>query len=419
MGLLVVWGVSPVHAVDPDPTPAPTATPVIPRLGIDTIDYIRTADEFQVTISMLNPQVVNGLRVVVIKDGVLVVEGPAPLRPAPLVSVSLPAAGLQAGETYVIQVTALDTGGRPYYLDGETVLQASQSVGYKPPEMVLKVATAAIDGDMLVIEPVVVNGDKAATYEVRLAPAEGQAAAVPPLLVSSTLPGAGQSWRLPLTTIPSGTYVVQVRALDADGGELASARSESLAYSAPTGFDRALAAAGSGLIRNPLILCLMAGLVAVLVVWLMVRGRLATGTPMLQLNLSSALAAPEPPRSPRVVQPVFEPAVSGENVARLLITDSPDVSRRGQVKILGRAQFSIGREGCDLNLSDPMISRQHGRITFRPQQGDYCYVDLNSRNGSWVGQVRVKPDQWVRLVPGVELRLGQDTRLIFDQQPGH
>jgi S-DNA-T family DNA segregation ATPase FtsK/SpoIIIE len=56
-----------------------------------------------------------------------------------------------------------------------------------------------------------------------------------------------------------------------------------------------------------------------------------------------------------------------------------DLSRGGE--------FTIGREGCDINLEDPRVSRQHARISIAAW--DHIYLqDLKSKNGSFVNGSR-------------------------------
>jgi len=69
---------------------------------------------------------------------------------------------------------------------------------------------------------------------------------------------------------------------------------------------------------------------------------------------------------------------------------------------LREAPLTIGRDPeCDLFFADKKLSRKHARVE-RVGAG-FRLVDLESRNGSWVNDVRVEVRD---LVPGDEIRLG-------------
>jgi hypothetical protein len=69
---------------------------------------------------------------------------------------------------------------------------------------------------------------------------------------------------------------------------------------------------------------------------------------------------------------------------------------------LREAPLTIGRDPeCDLFFADKKLSRKHARVE-RIGKG-FRLVDLESRNGSWVNEVRVEEHD---LAPGDEIRLG-------------
>jgi predicted component of type VI protein secretion system len=66
------------------------------------------------------------------------------------------------------------------------------------------------------------------------------------------------------------------------------------------------------------------------------------------------------------------------------------------------AGSTIGREGCDVNLMDPEVSRRHA--TIRDQGGSLAIEDLGSTNGTFVNGSRIAAV--TVLSDGDEVRLG-------------
>jgi putative serine protease PepD len=82
---------------------------------------------------------------------------------------------------------------------------------------------------------------------------------------------------------------------------------------------------------------------------------------------------------------------------------------------LGRRGISIGRGSQnDVVLEDPekVVSRFHAEL--RAAGDGYVLVDLNSQNGTWVGDRRVER---VALRSGVAVAIGP-YRLVLDESPG-
>jgi pSer/pThr/pTyr-binding forkhead associated (FHA) protein len=63
----------------------------------------------------------------------------------------------------------------------------------------------------------------------------------------------------------------------------------------------------------------------------------------------------------------------------------------------------IGREGADLTIEDPELSRRHARV--RPVDGGVEVEDLGSTNGTFVNGARVTTPR--RLTRGDVVRVGQ------------
>lgn len=76
---------------------------------------------------------------------------------------------------------------------------------------------------------------------------------------------------------------------------------------------------------------------------------------------------------------------------------------------LNRNLMRVGRHPeCDIVIPTPGTSRQHAEFEFR--DGAWVVTDLNSGNGTWVNNVRVRSQQ---LSPGDVVRIDQ-TRFTFE-----
>jgi predicted component of type VI protein secretion system len=67
-----------------------------------------------------------------------------------------------------------------------------------------------------------------------------------------------------------------------------------------------------------------------------------------------------------------------------------------------QAGATIGREGCEVNLMDPEVSRRHA--TIRDQGGSLAIEDLGSTNGTYVNGARISVVTLLK--DGDEVRLG-------------
>jgi predicted component of type VI protein secretion system len=78
-----------------------------------------------------------------------------------------------------------------------------------------------------------------------------------------------------------------------------------------------------------------------------------------------------------------------------------------------QAGATIGREGCDVNLMDPEVSRRHATIV--DQGGSLALQDLGSTNGTYVNGARIS--SVVVLKDGDEVRLGNTVWSIRGAAP--
>lgn len=82
-------------------------------------------------------------------------------------------------------------------------------------------------------------------------------------------------------------------------------------------------------------------------------------------------------------------------------------------KVTSQFPLTLGREGCDLNFpEDRHISRRHAEFSV---QGNQIYVtDLASRNGTFIGDQQITPNQPTPLNGAKNVRLGKRTFLQVD-----
>lgn len=125
---------------------------------------------------------------------------------------------------------------------------------------------------------------------------------------------------------------------------------------------------------------------------------------------------------------LFEQAASGVGVAPIAhqpspsgIHASPFVATGGAAlrlveaesgrELAVRGELVIGRDGCDVNLADPLVSRRHAAFV-AGDGGGLAVTDLGSSNGTFVNERPVSGER--ALAAGDEVRIG-DT--IWEVEP--
>ena len=73
----------------------------------------------------------------------------------------------------------------------------------------------------------------------------------------------------------------------------------------------------------------------------------------------------------------------GEAVIKLLVCTS------GEILNFDRDSIIIGRAGADMALTQPAVSKRHLQIKYLGGD-DFCLIDLNSRNGSYLGNEKMR-----------------------------
>jgi adenylate cyclase len=95
-----------------------------------------------------------------------------------------------------------------------------------------------------------------------------------------------------------------------------------------------------------------------------------------------------------------------------LVLEEPSGGRK--IQLDSADEWKLGRsEKCAISIGDDTISRTHAMIQ-RTDVGEYCFIDMGSRNGSFVNDRRVSTP--VVLRNGDRISLGK-TRIVF-RNPG-
>lgn len=79
---------------------------------------------------------------------------------------------------------------------------------------------------------------------------------------------------------------------------------------------------------------------------------------------------------------------------------------------ISRFPFTIGRDGCSLNINDPHISKPHVEISQR--EGNYYLKDLGSTNHTYVEEREIPANKLVALRDVTLVRLGPSTEIEIE-----
>lgn len=79
---------------------------------------------------------------------------------------------------------------------------------------------------------------------------------------------------------------------------------------------------------------------------------------------------------------------------------------------ISRFPYTIGREGCSLNINDPHISKPHIEISAR--DGLFYFKDMNSTNHTYVDEREISPNKLVQIRDVMVVRLGPNTEVEFE-----
>ncbi len=80
---------------------------------------------------------------------------------------------------------------------------------------------------------------------------------------------------------------------------------------------------------------------------------------------------------------------------------------RGEKKVIAEFPCSLGRNGCDMNIKDQLVSREHVNISL--SNNKLSVTDMDSRNGSFLDDRKLVAHTSVKLSNSHTLRLGSKT----------
>uniref|UniRef100_A0A7S0JCP2 FHA domain-containing protein n=1 Tax=Calcidiscus leptoporus TaxID=127549 RepID=A0A7S0JCP2_9EUKA len=98
-------------------------------------------------------------------------------------------------------------------------------------------------------------------------------------------------------------------------------------------------------------------------------------------------------------------------MASALLEVRKDGSMLSSVPLAGKKSVTIGRSlDCDIVINHPSVSRTHAKVS--AEGGAYFLTDLRSTHGTKLSGQPLPPDQPMRLFDGLEVQLGQSSRII-------
>jgi len=404
-------------------------------------DYFRPPEPVELSLDSLRPDAsgslvltlevtsleqVGQVEVNVLEDGVLVSRYTA-TDITPLLPIALETADLEPGAQYAIEVTADGPDGVAIKNDrGEAVL-LDHSFRYDPnvetvqAEVKIEPVRVDEDRDLLLVGVKTQNGQAIQSYEISLV---NEQSSIEVFHAAGLLPDANGMLTVPLATIGEGSYTILLTANDGSGTAVTTAEYNDVAYTpppppAPPGLGARLSRALAQFwYISVLIVLIVLGVVG----WLMFRSRqekLVTGTPVLQ-GRGIKSAGQQDALHNTMLFDQMSPAEKQQAVSsatgkrpsspRLRIVQTIDQSLQNKEVELTHFPYTIGREGCDLNIvGDGRVSRRHASINF--ENGRYYLIDLNSSNGTFVTGQRLPPNSPLPLTAPARFELGKFTMI--------
>ncbi len=403
---------------------APPAAPVTTQ--ISSIVYDAAKDTYKLALAVTSPEQLQKVVVEVWdeKGGTQVPPAQEFETPGPTIQFERNSQGLSSGREYTFRVRAVDKKGNLIIANeqGDTTLTSRKFV-YEPPQAdVIKFNIKSVQADyqsnQLKIDLDVPEANKVNSYEGFIVD-ENTGAGVhefAPTLFS----GAQIVVPLPPTIQQAqqeGGYKLTLYLTDKDGRRLQAEPYQFKAVPPPP--PGLLARLGLAL-QNPLVLVTIFVIILCVIFLIIYYNRPARKeelpAPMLRPPVDhTIISAPSPELAQiRPTASPSRPVAPPPPGIRLEVveTSSPPAEK---TKLITAFPCVIGRTGCDFNFPDDQhISRRHAEIT---RQGSTFYItDLESRNGTFIGETRLTPRQPTPLPGAAIVRLGRRTQIKIEPQ---
>ncbi|MCK6624510.1 MAG: FHA domain-containing protein [Anaerolineae bacterium] len=330
---------------------------------------------------------------------------------------------LVAGREYSFRVKAVDQEGFLITIgeEGETIL-AKQTFVYEPPpppppEVIIKSVQADFEAKRLFVDLESRNVGEITSYEGFIVDKETGAGIYE--FGPTLFPGNRIEEQLPQSIEQAGeprSYVINLTLIPKEGPPIKLLQPYEF-KAVPPPPPGLMVRVGQAL-QNPAILISIFVIILCTVGLVIYLNRPAKKEALLSplprppidhtMISGPSVEAPQPqPRQQPSVQPP-PPRLSLE----VLETPGAPPERK---KVITTFPFVIGRDGANFNIpGDQTLSRQHVEISVRGNK--FFITDLESRNGTYIGQTRLPPRTPTPLGNGSIVRLGHRTQLKLDPQ---
>jgi hypothetical protein len=222
-----------------------------------------------------------------------------------------------------------------------------------------------------------------------------------------------------LANYTEGKYKVVVNGLNETGLPVTSSEQEiTIDLPDPPGL---IARLLTGFVANLWIPIAIIAVIGLVIGWMMLRSILEkrnTGTPFLQGKGIKGTSTPDLPVDRTMLdmpavsagQTIIQPRQGSKTALTLRVKASGDTSKIGQLVIVSKSPFTIGRDQCDLTLKDPHISRRHAEIVM--QGNVHQIVDLGSSNGVFIDGQQIPPNIPTPIKSNSQIGIGQSSQLV-------
>jgi VWFA-related protein len=403
-------------------------------VNVAGVQYIPVSQAYQIHLAFTSPQLIKQLTIAIWddKDGVKLSESSFNNLPKEA-TIQMATDGMKAGSDYVIRISMIGQNDEPIKDDKGAPLVIEHKIRFDPnvSASLVTVDSVAINGASLAVKLIFQNGDPITSLSGWLNDEATNAQVPNSAFTIASLP-KDNLITIPMTGVADGKYTIQLKALDKNGQTVAETAYQGVVYTAPAApslADRL----GVALKAAPWILGIIIGLVVLVIAWLIISSMIAKRNavmPVLQgkieADLSSAPSkgknAPLPLSQTMTFDgPIRAAAVAAAApktplpLAMMKILNSPDPHLKGATFMVDHVPLTIGRVGCDILFDDDQkISRKHAQISYESALNTFFITDLKSVNGIFLNGVRIPPGQPTRLLSGMVIGVGPDSKMVFE-----